>query len=211
MPRRARSDVSATFYHVMNRSSRSTALFARRREYAAFLHVLREALARHDVELLTYCVMPNHWHLVLRVDGPRELSRFMHWLSTVHARRWHRLRGTVGLGPVYKGRFLSVPIAQDGSLVRVCRYVERNPLKAGLVTRAEHWPWSGLSERSRRKRRLLLLSAPFLESPIWIEHVNTTQTTSELVAMDRYADVHAAASPVNPGSPVPEWSTPVEN
>jgi putative transposase len=203
MPRRPRSAVPATFHHVMNRSSRSTTLFSRPREYVGFIRVLREALARHDVELLTYCVMPNHWHLVLRTDQIRELSRFMHWLSTTHARRWHRVRGTVGLGPVYKGRFLSVPIEADGSLIRVCRYVERNPLRAGLVRRAEEWPWSSLTDRGRRKRRLLVLTAPFLEGPTWVDHVNTPLASSELVAMDRFLDTEPTTLPPNLVSPVP--------
>ena len=195
----------------MNRSSRSTALFSNAREYIGFRRVLREALALHEVELLNYCIMPNHWHLVLRAEKTEQLSRFMHWLSSTHARRWHRARRTVGLGPVYKGRFLSVPIAMDDGLIRVCRYVERNPVKAGLVIRAEHWPWSSLADRTRKKRRLLLLSAPFLESPTWTEHVNAPQTQSELVALDRYADRQPTGGPSHLVSPVPESPEPVEN
>jgi REP-associated tyrosine transposase len=171
----------------MNRSSRSAPLFVGVRDYLAFLRVLRQALFRHDVELLSYCVMPNHWHLVVHIKRIAELSKFMHWLTTTHARRWHLARRTVGRGPVYKGRFLSVPIGPEADLVRVCRYVERNPLRAGLVTRAELWPWSSLADRARRKRRVLLLSAPFFEARIWTEYVNQAQTMAEVVAMDRLA------------------------
>jgi putative transposase len=195
----------------MNRSSRSEPLFTCAREYLAFLRVLRQALSRHGVELLSYCVMPNHWHLVVRIDRIDELSRFMHWLSTTHARRWHLARRTVGLGPVYKGRFVSVPVGPEANLVRVCRYVERNPVQAGLVQRAELWPWSSLADRARRKRRLLLLSAPFFESGIWTDYVNQTQTMAEIAAMDRIAGRLEVAGSRNRVTSVPETRFSVEN
>ena len=211
MPRRARSAISTTFQHVLNRSSRSTPLFIGAREYLAFLKVLRQALSRFGVEVLSYCVMPNHWHLVVRIDQITELSRFMHWLSTTHARRWHLARRTVGLGPVYKGRFLSVPIGPEADLIRVCRYVERNPLRAGLVRRAELWPWSSLADRASRKRRVLLLSAPFLEARIWTEYVNQAQTMAEVVAMDRLAGPLDVISDRHEPTPVPVDPISVEN
>jgi len=195
----------------MNRSSRSEPLFTATREYVTFIRVLRRALTRHGVELLSYCVMPNHWHLVVHIPQIQELSRFMHWLSTTHARRWHRARGTVGLGPVYKSRFVSVPIGPESDLIRVCRYVERNPLRAGLVTRAEAWPWSSLADRTRKRRRLLLLSAPFLESQIWTDYVNQAQTMAEVVAMDRIAGRLEVAGRPRPVTSVPHLLKPVEN
>lgn len=206
----------------MNRSSRSIPLFTTEREYTTFLSVLAAALQRHTVSLLVFSAMPTHWHLVLRVSQLAELSRFMHWLSSTHAKRWHRARHSVGLGPVYKGRFLSVPIEAEAELVRVCRYVERNALQAGIVRRSEDWPWSSLYERLRSKRRVPLTSAPFLESAVWLEHVNAVLTSRELVAMHRLAlDLDAkpmgtVASPVRgtPGSaaePVPEKPVSVEN
>jgi len=169
----------------MNRSSRRVPLFERQREYVQFLRVLAEGIDHHPVELLAFCVMPNHWHLVVRAERTSDLSTFMHWISATHAGRWHRARGTVGLGPVYKGRFLSVPVTSPDDLVRVCRYVERNPLRAGIVRVAQQWPWSSLSERARRRRRVPLLSVPFLESGIWTDYVNVAVTSSELAAIER--------------------------
>jgi len=173
----------------MNRSSRRTRLFTTSRDYLSLMHVLAEGLDRHRVDLLAFCVMPNHWHLVVHVDEPGELSKFMHWITTTHARRWHRYRRTVGHGPVYKGRFLSVPIESEAQLVRVCRYVERNALRAGLVRRAEHWAWSSLAERSRVKKRISLLSVPFLESETWKDYVNTVEEgPPERVAMELFEE-----------------------
>jgi REP-associated tyrosine transposase len=155
--------------------------------------VLAAALERYPVELLAFCVLNTHWHLVLRTDRTPDLSRFMHWLSTNHARTWRRRCGTLGLGAVYKGRFLSVPIQTLGDLVRVCRYVERNPLRAGLVAHAEDWPWSSLSERRRADRRVPLLAAPFLESSAWVRHVNQALTNAELASIAKHRSLRATS------------------
>jgi putative transposase len=99
------------------------------------------------MRLLAYCLMPNHFHLVLwpREDG--EVSRWMQWLMTAQVRRHHRRHGSDG--HLWQGRFKAFPIQRDEHLLSVLRYVERNPLRAELVARAEHWPWSSLGARSR--------------------------------------------------------------
>jgi putative transposase len=96
------------------------------------------------MRLLSYCLMPNHWHLVLwpRADG--ELSDFGHWLTLTHTQRWHAHYHNVGTGHLYQGRFKSFPVARDEHFLQLCRYVERNPLRAGLVRRAEAWQWGSL-------------------------------------------------------------------
>jgi putative transposase len=161
-------------------------LFATVRDYLALLHVISEGLDRHRLDLLSFCVMPNHWHLVVHVDDLAELSKFMHWITTTHARRWHRYRRTFGDGPVYKGRFLSVPIVSEAQLVRVCRYVERNAVRAGLARRAQDWSWSSLAERKRTRKRVSLLSMPFLESDEWQDYVNATEeSTQAQVSIDK--------------------------
>lgn len=185
MPRRPRRADSAHSYHVMNRSCRKLPLFITPRDYLGFTRVLSEAIARHAVDMLAFCIMPNHWHLVLHPHDDRSLSRFMHWITTTHARRWHLARETGGFGPVYKGRFLSVPLDSTDDVVRVCRYVERNPLKAGLVDEAQSWPWSSLAERHRARRRIPLLDRPFFSSQMWMHYVNLPIASSEVVAMDR--------------------------
>jgi putative transposase len=86
--------------------------------------------------------MPNHFHLVVwpREDG--ELSRFLHVLTTTHVRRYHMKYGTSGR--IWQERFKSFPIQQDEHLLRVLRYVERNPVRAALVHLAADWPWSSV-------------------------------------------------------------------
>jgi putative transposase len=147
MPRRPRTSTSGLIFHVVNRAAKRAALFENAGDYDAFEHVLAEAIARGDIELYAYCLMPNHWHLLLspRVDGA--LSRFMHWLTTTHARRWQTIRGLDGQGAVYQGRFRSIAVSSDEHFLWVCRYIERNALRAGLVENAEDWPRSSLARR----------------------------------------------------------------
>jgi putative transposase len=114
-------------------------------DYAAFQRVLADSLDRPDApRLLAYCLMPNHWHLVVRAGEHSNLSTWAQWLTVTHTRRWHAHRHTVGEGPLYQGRFKSFPVQEDGHFLTVCRYVEANPLRAGLVARAEEWRWCSL-------------------------------------------------------------------
>jgi putative transposase len=165
---------------VVNRSAKRARLFETDRDYAAFEQVLRTAVARVEVALFAYCVMPNHWHLVLSPKADGALSSFMHWLTLTHARRWQTARQLDGHGAVYQGRFKAVPIETDRHFLWVCRYVERNALRAALVERAEDWPWSSLHSRSE-------LSPELSQWPVsrplgWAGEVNRPQTAQEVEA-----------------------------
>src|SRR5213079_76042 len=106
-----------------------------------------EAFDFQPMRLIGYCLMPNHWHLVLwpRKDG--ELSAYLRWLTVTHTQRYHAHYHTAGTGPLYQGRFKSFPIQEDEHFLTVMRYAERNPLRANLVKRAEEWRWSSLWQR----------------------------------------------------------------
>jgi putative transposase len=160
---------------VINRSVRRLVLFTQPADYRAFLSILGQALEQHPVRLIAYSVMPNHWHLVMGQTDTATLSRCLHWVTSTHAIRLNRHRQSVGEGPVYQGRFTSVEIPAVGDLVRVCRYVERNALQAGLVRRAQDWPWGSLSERLQSSQCVPLVNAPFLSSRAWADYVNTTR------------------------------------
>jgi putative transposase len=179
MPRRPRVSTAGLFFHVVNRAAKRSILFESASDYEAFERVLGSAVARSDVSLFAYCVMPNHWHLLLspKVDGA--LSRFMHWLTTTHARRWQTARALDGQGAVYQGRFKAIPVGGDAHFLWVCRYVERNPLRANLVEHAEDWRWSSLS-RLQRSGETAFLSAWPVSCPVdWISYVNQPQTRAE--------------------------------
>ena len=185
MGRPARAAQGGLVYHVLNRANARMTIFEKEADYAAFESVLEEAVERAAMRLLAYCVMPNHWHLVVWPRGDGDLSRFTGWLTLTHTQRWHAHRHSTGSGHLYQGRFKSFPVQDDGHFLTVCRYVERNALRANLVRRAEDWRWSSLwrwhSGDAEQKR--LLSSWPTRRSPGWVDHVNQPLTERELAAL----------------------------
>src|SRR5262249_49194666 len=147
MPRRLRAAAGGFVYHVLNRAVGRARLFDKSADYAAFEKVLRQAQDWKPMRLLAYCAMPNHWHMVVWPRQAGDLSELLRWHMVTHTQRWHAHHHTSGTGPLYQGRFKSFPIEADEHLLTVCRYVERNPLRAGLVTQAETWRWSSLWHR----------------------------------------------------------------
>ena len=148
MPRRLRVGTAGIVFHVLNRAAKRHPLFESAHDYAAFEALLFEARTRYPLDLLAYCLMPNHWHLILCPHTERSLSQFMQWLTVTHAQRWHAFRGTAGTGSVYQGRFKAIPVQSDHHFLVACRYVERNPLRAFLVANALDWRWSSLWRRT---------------------------------------------------------------
>ena len=196
MGRSKRLDISGVVYHVLNRGKGRMTIFEDAGDYQAFERVLEQALKRcPQMQLLAYCVMPNHWHMVLRPTADGVLSKFVGWLTLTHTQRWHAHRHTVGGGHVYQGRFKSFLVNTEGYLATVCRYVERNPVRANLVKCAEQWNWSSLyrwsspgsapgSSNSDSKRIL----SPWpthggRRPPNWLTKVNMPETQDELDAL----------------------------
>jgi len=143
--------------------------------------LLKRAIERIPIRLLAWCLMPNHFHLVLWPQQDGDMSRWMQWILTTHV-RWHHSRyGTSGR--IWQGRFKAFPIQQDEHLLRVMRYVERNPLRAGLVASAEEWPWSSLYSQVEGTDSQLLHDGPVAKWDLWLDHVNEPQTEAELEAV----------------------------
>jgi putative transposase len=187
MPRSARQTPGGYVYHALNRATARLKLFRKAADYAAFLRVLDEALLRHPLRVVGYCVMPTHWHFVLWPVADGELTACLRWLTLTHSVRWHKHYNSTGSGHVYQNRFKAFAVAEDEHLLSVLRYVERNPLRAGLVQRAEDWPWSSLGCRLAGGdvglRRLH--PGPVALEANWLEWVNAPQTEGELEALRR--------------------------
>jgi len=179
MPRGPRASAQTGYYHIVNRSVRKAPLFETPRDYIAFLAVLRRGVEKHKAPLVSYCVLSNHWHLLVGPVGLRELTRVIHWVTATHAMRWHRFRGTNGTGHVYQGRFRSTPIHDLDSLMPLTRYVERNARSAGIVEKAEDWRWCSLSQRRRGSRVVPLSQSRLLATDLWVDYVNAVITARE--------------------------------
>ena len=125
MPRRPRFATGGLAYHVLNRRIGRLTLFEKPGDYLSFEKILHEAHDRTGLRIAAYCLMPNHWHLLLwpREDG--ELSEITRWITVTHTQRWHAHRKSAGTGPVYQGRFKSFPVQTDENFLTVARYVER--------------------------------------------------------------------------------------
>ena len=104
-------------------------IFRKPGDFEAFERVLAEGMERYAVELLTYCLMPNHWHLVVRPNTDQSLGQWMRWVGVTHVRRHHEHYHSRGGGHLYQGRFKSFPVAEDDYFLALCRYVEANPLR----------------------------------------------------------------------------------
>jgi putative transposase len=174
-------------YHALNRGVARLALFEKPGDYDAFETVLAEAMEEHPIRVLAYCFMPNHWHFVLWPEHEGELTAFLRWLTHTHTQRWHAHYHTSGTGHLYQGRFRAFPVETDDHLYTVLRYVERNPLRAGLVMRADEWRWSSLARRQRREEQLrpLLHAWPVPLPETWTQHVQQPETDAELAAVRR--------------------------
>jgi putative transposase len=139
MSRPLRLEFPGAIYHVTSRGDRREAIYRDDQDRHAQLAVLGQAMGRFDAEVLAYCQMGNHYHLVLHTRKAN-LSRVMRHLNGVYTQQFNRRHGLVG--HLFQGRFKAILVDRDAYLLALCRYVERNPVAAGLVVDAGEWVWS---------------------------------------------------------------------
>ena len=187
MPRRPRFAQAGYVFHVLNRGSGRQTLFDTSSDYDAFVALIEQAKSQVSMRVLAFCIMPTHWHLVLWPESDDALSEYLRWLTVTHTQRWHARRGTAGTGPVYQGRFKSFPVQEDDHLWAVCRYAERNALRANLCARAELWKWS--SAWTGGVSPVALTAWPVPKPSDWLTLVNEPQSEGELAAI-RHSVVH---------------------
>lgn len=143
MPRTARASAADSCYHVLNRGNGRAEVFHKPDDYDAFLALLGETQARLPMRVLGWCLMPNHFHLVLRPHGDGDLSRFMQRLLTAHVRRYRRHYGSSG--HVWQGRFKAFPAGTTTTSSRSCATSSATPCAPGWST----GPSVGRTARSR--------------------------------------------------------------
>ena len=162
MPRAVRIEVANQVYHVLNRANARVQIFDDEKDYEQFEKILEEAVKRYDMRLLAYCIMPTHWHLVLRPRQDGDLAKFMSWLANTHTRRWHVTKDTVGQGHLYQGRYKSFLCQSDRHFLILVRYVERNAKKANLVRKAQNWQWSSVWRREKGTTKQRSILSPWI-------------------------------------------------
>ena len=178
MPRVTRTDVGGEVYHILNRANARVQIFDNDEDYQIFENILEEAVEKFDMRLLAYCIMPNHWHLVVYPKQDGDLAKFMGWLSNTHTRRWHAIKKTIGQGHLYQGRYKSFLCQQDNHFVTLVKYVERNAKKANLCKLAQDWKWSSIWRRecSLSDKQKILSEWPVEVPKNYLLLVNEEQT-----------------------------------
>ena len=165
-------------YHVINRGNSKQKVFHKNQDYNAFFRLMKEAKKRYPLNIYAYCMMPNHFHLILMPDQPHHLSKWMHWLMTIHARRYHYFYKTSG--HLWQNRFKSFIIQNDEHLITVLRYVEGNPVRAKLVLSSKDWLWSSHRERIGKESGKILDTLPIKLPSNWTEYVDKQLTCANL-------------------------------
>ena len=139
MPRPQRADYAGAFQHVTNRGNHGGDIFCDDTDRQNFLNQLAAALARQEWRCHAYCLMGNHYHLLLETPDAN-LARGMQWFSAVLTQRFNRRHGL--RGHLFQGRYKSVRIKTDSHLLQAVRYIALNPVRAGMAEGAENWLWS---------------------------------------------------------------------
>ncbi|MBN1382037.1 MAG: transposase [Deltaproteobacteria bacterium] len=139
MARPLRIQYPDAWYHVMNRGLNRSKIFSSPHDYQAFIGLLKEASAMWKVRIAAYCLMSNHYHLLLQTPEGN-LSRCMRHINGIYTQRFNRLYKIDG--PLFRGRYKSIVIDGDSYLLELVRYIHRNPLHAGIVKRIDDYTWS---------------------------------------------------------------------
>ena len=165
MARLARIAVPGLPYHVTQRGNRRQSVFFSAADYQRYLSILKEQVLRWRLRIWAYCLMTNHVHLIVMPDTAHSLAR---GIGDTHQRYTRYVNFREGWrGYLWQGRFASVPLDEE-HLIAAMRYVERNPVEAGLVAHAADYPWSSARAHSTGARDPLLEAHPLGEAiPDW--------------------------------------------
>lgn len=144
MPQRQVKFAPGEYYHIYNRGSGRHPIFREATNYQLVLKRLKESTDELSVAVIAYCLMPNHYHFLLRQDGLHAAGlvpqRVFNSYTKAFNKRYNRT------GTLFEGRFKAIHIDREGYLLHLCRYIHANPVKDGMVTRLEDWPYSNYHE-----------------------------------------------------------------
>jgi putative transposase len=186
MGRPKRADEAGGIYHMLNRANLRDQIFHKLHDYEAFEKLLHQAIGKFDISLFSYCLMPNHWHLVVRPNVDGEMGRFGQWVCLTHTQRYHAHYRMVGLGHLYQGRYKSFPVQADEHFLTLCRYVERNAFAANLCPEPDQWRHGSLYRwrHGTASEKSLLTAWPIARHANWIQWVKMDFSSAEQTQID---------------------------
>jgi putative transposase len=180
MSRPKRIVLGGYVYQVLNRAHGRLRIFRKDSDFLAFEKTLADGAALFSLCLCGHCILSNHGHLLVWPRGDDDLSNFMHWITLTHTQRYHVSHGTTGIGHLYQGRYKSFPVQSDAHYLTVLRYIEANPLRAGLVRDAGRWAWSSFALRRGRESAVALSDGPVELPSDWPRLVHANLDPAEL-------------------------------
>ena len=139
MSRPLRIQYPDAWYHVMNRGRRGESVFLDKNDYAMFVELLKEVVDMYKVRVAAYCLIANHYHLLIQTPGG-DLARCMRHLNGIYTQRFNRAHHCDG--QLFRGRYKCILVDADSYLLELVRYIHRNPLKAGLAKKLSDYQWS---------------------------------------------------------------------
>lgn len=186
MPRRPRSLVDLGFYHVLTRGNDRKKIFKSPEDYCQFLRILKRYLKKYKIRIMHYCLMPNHIHLPIQTIKGADLPKFMQEVLQVYAHHYRKEYGSVGF--VFQNRYKSFHIDKESYLLECARYIERNPVRAKLVSKILEYPWSSLNYYVKGNNDGIIIK----ENPFYVSMASNDserrQRFYELVLEDRPYD-----------------------
>jgi REP element-mobilizing transposase RayT len=140
MPNRGSVFAQGLYYHIYNRGAGKQAIFFNDGNYVYLLGLIKRYLKKYGATIIAYCLMPNHYHFLLRQDSEVPLSKFINVVFNAYVQAVNLQQSRTGT--LFEGRFQHAWIDRDDYLIHLCRYIHNNPRKAGLVAQLENWPFS---------------------------------------------------------------------
>lgn len=176
MPRTARVLVDQGYYHIVTRGIDRRRLFRYKQDYELFVEIVAVYLRRFKVHVMNYCLMPNHVHLLMKVELALDLPKFMKAILQVYAAKFRSKYKSVGF--VFQNRYKSRLIDNDAYLLECARYIERNPVRAKIVEDVAEYPWSSYCYYAKGTPDKIIT----LPNPLYLEMADTDLKRREAYA-----------------------------
>jgi len=169
MPRKPRVISDGGYYHIVTRGIDRRKLFRYRQDYQYFLKIIKRYLQKFQVNIIHYCLMSNHIHLLIQAQKAEDLPKFMQAILQVYASYFRKKYSSVGF--VFQNRYKSSFIDKDTYLLECSRYIERNPLRAKITNELLSYPWSSFSFYAEGREDDIIKAL----NPLYLELANTEQ------------------------------------
>ncbi len=147
MPRGARVTIENGCYHIITRGNQKQSVFLDTEDYERYLSILSKYKKQYKFKLYCFCLMPNHVHLLIEVDNPLKLNKFMRGINLSYTLYFNSKHKKVG--HLWQDRFKSKIIMKDSYLLECINYIENNPLRSSLVSYLQEYRWSSHNIRGK--------------------------------------------------------------